>query len=234
MNKGYTKVGILFAGVIGIFIAFLAVTNVFATAVPKITWCHTEPNGNQQTLELPQQALENAGHVDAQGNALHAGDHLGACIEPSPTPTEEPTPTPTEEPTPTPTEEPTPTPTEEPTPTPTEEPKQPEVVRVASSGGSSAPGVCGDSKPNKVANIYVTTTGNKGELEVQWALPNSDKVHIEYGLETVAQHSLLNTPNDGNEVIKDLVSGEHYWFRVAGVNGCAVGDYSDWYDPIVP
>ena len=52
----------------------------------KITWCHTEPNGNQQTLELPLQALQNAGHVNASGNPLHAGDHAGACIEPNPSP----------------------------------------------------------------------------------------------------------------------------------------------------
>ena len=70
-----------------------------ATAVPKVTWCHTEPSGNQQTLELPQQALEQAGHVDANGNPLHAGDHAGACIEPSPT--TEPTVSPTIEVTPT-------------------------------------------------------------------------------------------------------------------------------------
>ncbi len=59
----------------------LSVFTVHATAVEKITWCHTEPNGNYQTLELPQQALEQAGHMDAQGNVLHAGDHLGACEE---------------------------------------------------------------------------------------------------------------------------------------------------------
>jgi hypothetical protein len=44
---------------------------------------------------------------------------IGACAQPTPTPTEAPTPTPTEAPTPTPTVEPTPTPTEEVTPTPT-------------------------------------------------------------------------------------------------------------------
>jgi hypothetical protein len=43
---------------------------------------------------------------------------IGACEQPTPTPTEAPTPTPTEEPTPTPTEEVTPTPTEAPTATP--------------------------------------------------------------------------------------------------------------------
>ncbi len=67
----------------------------------KIVWCHTEPNGNQQTLELPQQALENAGHVNASGNPLHAGDHAGPCIlvdgTPTPTVTVTVTPSPTPE-----------------------------------------------------------------------------------------------------------------------------------------
>ncbi len=59
----------------------------------KVLWCHCEPNGNCQTLNLPQQALEQAGHVNASGNPLHAGDHPGACSEITPTPTGEITPT---------------------------------------------------------------------------------------------------------------------------------------------
>lgn len=129
----------------------------------------------------------------------------------------------------------TPTPTEEPevTPTPTEEPKGTPPTFVGSS--TEAPGVCGDARPTRVANINVVSHGVKGELEVQWALPTGgDRVHIEYGLGQNAEHALLNTPNDGNEIIGGLNSGSHYWFRVAGVNGCAVGDYSGWFDPIAP
>lgn len=73
---------------------FIRQLAVYADPVNKITWCHTEPNGNQETLELPQQALEQAGHVNAAGNPLHAGDHPGSCIEPtssiSPSPTQPP------------------------------------------------------------------------------------------------------------------------------------------------
>ena len=46
----------------------------------KIDWCHCEPNGNCQSLNLPPSALQNAGHMDANGNPLHAGDHAGQCI----------------------------------------------------------------------------------------------------------------------------------------------------------
>jgi uncharacterized repeat protein (TIGR01451 family) len=45
----------------------------------KIVWCHVEPNGNSQTLHLPPSALRSAGHMDASGNPLHAGDHIGSC-----------------------------------------------------------------------------------------------------------------------------------------------------------
>jgi hypothetical protein len=168
---------------------------------------------------------------------------------PVPTATVEPTATPTEEPkcddecvtaTPTPTTQVTPTPTEQVTPTPTVEQPQADTTNhnSARQGGDgsagSPPGPCTDSIPSTVASINVKSTGIKGELEVQWALPlGADKVHIQYGLEKIAQYALLNTPNDGNEIIRGLTSGNHYWFSVAGVNGCAVGNYSNWFDPIV-
>ena len=123
-----------------IFVIELAVAAIVsAVAVPKVTWCHCEPNGNCQELELPQQALEQAGHSDANGNPLHAGDHAGVCEEVTPSLT--PTPTiffpcedkcePTVEPTATPSAEPTAVPTVQPTvvqssgssPTPTPEVK---------------------------------------------------------------------------------------------------------------
>lgn len=85
-----------------------------AVAVDKVTWCHTEPNGNQQTLELPQAALEQAGHVDANGNPLHAGDHAGACVEVTPTGEPSITPEVTPDPTATPSATPSATPTETP------------------------------------------------------------------------------------------------------------------------
>lgn len=142
MSLQNSKLVYLVVGIIAVVIFFMLFTKVWATQPPKVFWCHTEPNGNQQTLELPLAALENAGHVDANGNPLHAGDHAGACIEPTPTiqptatPTQEPeceyeceeiTPTPTQEPEVTPTVTPTPEVTESPTasPTPTVEPYHP-------------------------------------------------------------------------------------------------------------
>lgn len=223
-----------------IFLAIFLVGEVLATkpAYNK-TICHHTP-GNAVTLNF-QNVQSYNGHLGTPHND-QTYDTDGSCPEVTPTPTIEVTPTPTINPcdiilsrvainpciTPTPTVEVTPTPTE--VPTPTEEPKQERV----NTGNPQAP-VCSDAKPGNVANIYVKTTGNPGELEVQWALPTgADKVHIEYGLQRHAEHALLNTPNDGNEVIRGLTSGQHYWFSVAGVNGCAVGDFSDWYDPLVP
>lgn len=84
-------------------VALFLATRVGAAKLEKNEWCHCAASGVCNTLDLPQQALEQAGHVNAQGNPLHAGDHPGACIEPSSTvtPTIDPTGTPTILPTPT-------------------------------------------------------------------------------------------------------------------------------------
>lgn len=97
------------------FITALLFTQLAHASINKVTWCHTEPNGNQETLQLPQQALEQAGHVDANGNPLHAGDHAGECEEL--TPTSEPTNSPTIEVSPTAVVSPTSSPSANPTPT---------------------------------------------------------------------------------------------------------------------
>lgn len=134
---------------------------------------------------------------------------------------------------PQPTEEITPTATPEATPTATPSGGTPPTFAGSS---TEAPGDCDQPKPGRVVNIDVLSTGSKGELDVHWSLPTgAELAHIEYGLtQSGTEHSLLNTPNDGNEIIRSLNSGSHYWFRVAGVNGCAVGEYSDWHDPLVP
>lgn len=115
----------IFGFCIGVII-FLTVIKLGYAKVDKVVWCHTEPNGNSQTLELPLAALQNAGHVDANGNPLHAGDYAGECeeeVEPTPTPTPCIRITPTVTPTPEPEEEITPTVTVAPTVEPTEAPK---------------------------------------------------------------------------------------------------------------
>ena len=153
----------------------------------------------------------------------------------TPTPTVTPTVTVTPTATPTATVTPTVTPEATPSATPTEEPKQEGGTPPTFAKSTTEAPSCPVHDIGGVANINVVTTGNSGELEVQWALPeNANKVHIEYGLEQYAQHALLNTENDGHEVIKNLVSGKHYWFRVAGVRDCGVGSWSNWFDPIVP
>lgn len=93
--------------VVGLFAVLLS-SQAYAS-VDKVTWCHCEPSGGCQTLELPQQALEQAGHVDAQGNALHENDHAGACVVPTATPSLTPSLTPTLTLSSTPTVTPTPT-----------------------------------------------------------------------------------------------------------------------------
>ncbi len=110
------------AFLIAAMVLSIAGNSVSATPVPKVYWCHVEPNGNSQTLHLPLAALENAGHVSASGSPLHAGDHPGQCVVSTPDPTQDPTPDPTQDPTPDPTQDPTPDPTQDPTPDPTQDP----------------------------------------------------------------------------------------------------------------
>ncbi len=119
---------------INVYLFARLLTSAAAKQEDKVYWCHTEPNGNYQTLHLPLEALENAGHVDAQGNALHAGDYAGECLEPSvsPSPSSEPSisPSPVLSPsvTPEPSVEVTPTPSVSPVPTPSPTPSSTPIV----------------------------------------------------------------------------------------------------------
>ena len=127
-----------------------------------------------------------------------------------------------------------PEPTPDPEPTPTEEPKQESTTSTPSK--PSAP-QCKDWVPGGVANIYVDRgTPNDGALEVRWLSdePIGPEAHIRYtdGDPGDWRYALLNTPNDGVETISGLKNGQHYWFSVAQVNGCAVGTWSGAYDPL--
>lgn len=155
----------------------------------------------------------------------------GKC-KPTATPT--PTPTPEITPTPEPTQSPEPTPTPEPTVTP--EPRRETVVKVSNPPSLSNPDYgCGDIKPGDVPGIFVAVgVPNDGKLEVRWWPPSgADKVHIRYTEYSSNDwhYALLNTPNDGKEVIGSLKNGTNYNFQVAGVNGCAVGNWSSIFDP---
>lgn len=227
---------------------FIVTASVMAKQDNKVYWCHCEPNGNCQTLHLPLQALEQAGHMDAQGNALHAGDHEGACIEPTVEPTVEPTlePTiaPTEEPTPTVEPTTTPEPTVEPTvtPEPTREPEvTPEPQPLTATQGNSGTGLvdnsCHDLKPAEmVQDLWYTdyvVSGNTASLVLHWGTnPNYGSVNIVYG-ENIGQwsYAALNIPNNGQFTIGALKPHQTYWFQVAYVRGCAVGDFSHPVDP---
>jgi hypothetical protein len=231
-------------------IAFFFVKVVFGTQVDKVYWCHCEPNGNCQTLHLPMAALINAGHVNANGNPLHAGDHEGACVEPTSTPTPSPTtevqPSPTipvptinpcdgdcQEVTPTPTIEVTPTP-EEPrvTPTPKDEPLTPTTGN--SGTGVTAP-MCADVAVTEVPEVWLQPdAGNNGTLVVRWGTNQYNQVDIRYSDEpnNMDKYSLLSTNNDGTEDIKNLNNGTHYFFEVRFRNGCSTGNWSEKIDPL--
>lgn len=101
-------------------------------------------------------------------------------------------------------------------------------------GSSTEPKFCGDSLPGSIANTNVVKgVANDGKAEVQWSIPtNAGNAHIIYSLTWAGStywYGLLNTPNDGNEIINDLDTKGTYTFYVAGVNGCAVGPFSNGF-----
>jgi hypothetical protein len=215
----------IFSGLL--LFSLVIVSAVFASQDGKVYWCHCEPNGNCQTLHLPLQALQNAGHVSAQGNPLHAGDHAGSCTNPTNTPTPTPTVTtgptatptvaitPTVEITPTPTiiecdgECITPTPTDEPrvTPTPT---KEPEIGLT----GASAPTVGVDPGPHCDATPPVKTVANfhlyrKGpDAILKWVPTEGGRANVYYKQvnSDTWQYSLRDVQNTGYVEIHDLGS----------------------------
>ena len=82
-----------------VMIGFYAVSVAVADEPTRIFICHVTPSGNIELLEVPPQAA--AGHFDAAGNPLHAGDHYaingqcnGPVSTPTPTPGDDPDPTP--------------------------------------------------------------------------------------------------------------------------------------------
>lgn len=163
------------------------------------------------------------------------------CPTPTLTPSPTATPSPTIIPTPTPTPsceqlencEPEVTPTPRVTPVPEVPHPQPQLG-LTTAPPPDAP-VCSNETPGLVANIFVAVgTPNDNKLEVRWTPvePKGPKAHILYGEYGRAfEHALLNTDNDGSEVIGGLKNGVNYRFKVAQVNVCSVGPWSSEFDP---
>lgn len=195
-----------------------------------VCFCHNV-NNNPHAICTSNQGLINGhtGHVNNGADKVIPNNAISKWLCEHPV-EQDPTPTPIEE-----EPEVTPTPPEEPT-----EPKEeaggwsPEPEGNRSTTGE--PGVCSDRIPADVANINVLTgTPNDGKVEVQWSLPEgANQVHIRFGKysDEGYPHALLNTPNDGNEIIGELTNGTNYKFQVAGVNGCSVGSWSKMFDPL--
>ena len=174
-------------------------------------------------------------------------DYKGSCATSTPSPTVIPTPTVTPSPIMTPTGTPTATSTMSPSPTPSQSPEPTETpvpsetptptpspeVKVETPLTEAGTSSCPITAPAKIPNIYVVNAG-KGKLEVRWMPTGGNKAHILYGAEAgKPQHSLIDTDNDGVEVISSLNSGQHYWFSVVNGSDCSWSSPSDWYDPIV-
>ena len=142
---------------------------------------------------------------------------------------------PTLRPTPIPQPTPIPRPTLILTPTPTPTPEKGGEVKLGPPGYTNNPDgspSCGDTAPEGVSEIWVESEiVNDNCVDVHWSPPTgADKAHIWYSeVDGEWRYALLETPNDGIEEIRCLKNGVRYYFQVAGVNGCAVGSWSNSY-----
>lgn len=90
---------------------------VFATNNHKVTICH-----QVNTISIDEHALD--GHFYNNGHTKpgHSGDHLGACVQPSPSPSVSPSASPSLSPSPSPSVSPSPSPSVSPEPSPSPSP----------------------------------------------------------------------------------------------------------------
>jgi hypothetical protein len=186
-----------------------------------ITICHHTP-GNDVTLTFhtPQAYL---GHLGTP----HSGqtyDSVGACSQPSVTPSI----TPTIEVTPTPSIEPsvTPevTPTEEPRVTPTDEPKGNGGTPPTFAGSSTEAQQCGDTDPTKTgANFHIYRNGQ--DAIAKWLPTEGNRVHIYYvNIHDASDiHALRDVKNDGYEDNLHLLGSKDWRFGLQQAQGCAAG-----------
>lgn len=125
----------------------------------------------------------------------------------------------------------------EPTPSPTAAPA-PQNESVSSSG-TSAPSTptCSDKRPVGVSDLFqINRSGNTATL---YFTPTNDHVnqyHVIFGFlpgdERFGQIGAAVTSDSNTGVqsitINSLDPNVPYWFKVIPVNGCAVGDWSNW------
>lgn len=110
-----------------------------------------------------------------------------------------------------------------------------------SAPGTSAPTTptCSDWKPRGVADLFQINR-TKGSAQLYFTPVNSDVsvYHIIYGLSNgderfgqVGAH-VTRESNTGVQtvIINDLDPKATYWFKVAPVNGCATGEWSNWLE----
>lgn len=218
---------------LSLLVALLATMSKALADSDKVYWCHCVPNGNCNTLHISQNALEQAGHVNAQGNILHAGDYAGRCeTTPTPTNTPRPTVTPTPIPTITPTITPTPTqkPEETPEPTPTANPTQEQRIGDPPSGEGKhnetvcngvpidAPILGGFEKTSKTSVFWKWWGSLTQGITRQWIEYGYEKGNYPYAVE-------VSTSITGFEIEQLDPNAKQNWARVCvekdGCNVCS-------------
>jgi hypothetical protein len=75
----------------------------------------------------------------------------------------------------------------------------------------------------------------KGEQEIRWTLPEgAETVNIRYSeVNGDWRYGAIGIPNTGHFTVKGLTSGQSYRYQIAGQHGCAAGEWSAPFDPVV-
>lgn len=120
-----------------------------------------------------------------------------------------------------------------------EEEQNPRSSGTSSSKKSSKPKSCLAWKPVGQPDLFqIDRSGGSATLYFTPTNDNTRKYHVVYGLQEGDQRfgqlsaDVSSNTNSGVQVltINDLNPKQSYWFMVAPVNGCAVGEWSNWLE----
>jgi uncharacterized repeat protein (TIGR03803 family) len=126
-----------------------------------------------------------------------------------------------------------------PTPTPTPAPNNSSSTSSSTNQATASPPGCNDVKPLGLADLFqMDRTSSTAKLYFTPVKDHADRYHVIYGhnkgQELYGQISaeVSHEHNDGVQsiTINALDPKASYWFKVAPVNGCAVGDWSNWLE----
>lgn len=154
----------------------------------------------------------------------------------SPSPSPSPTPSPSPSPEPTPSLEPTPSASPSPSPTPIPQFVTSSVIETSVYNSAKVP-QCTEVVPVGDLELFqINRNKTSATLFFTPVNDNTERYHVIYGFwqgderfGSLSTHVTKDTNNGVQSLtISDLNPKSEYWFKVAPVNGCAVGTWSNW------